>query len=69
MDVDYFMSLCKRAFTAGEKRAIQDTVLQAYRWQYIISGVQEPRFVEVLGSLVSSDDLKRINAALAPMLN
>ena len=27
---------------------VRDTVLKAYRWQYIVSGVLEPRFQKVL---------------------
>jgi hypothetical protein len=30
--------------------------------------VQEPRFLEVLGSMISADQAARINAALAPIV-
>ncbi len=32
---------------------IHATMLEAYRWQYIFSGVQDPRFLEVLGSMIT----------------
>ena len=42
--------------------------LHAYRWQYIVSGVQVPHFAAVLGSFVSPAQHGRIAAALAPLL-
>ena len=50
------------------KPAIHDVLLKAYRWQYIVSGVQEPRFVEVLKALVTPPQMERIGKALAPIL-
>ena len=41
---------------------------QAYRWQYIVSGVQDPRFVKTLGSLIDETQSARIGAALIPIL-
>jgi len=42
-------------------------VLAAYRWQHILSGADNPRFVEVLASLVNSHQLARIVGALATL--
>ena len=41
-------------------------MLKAYRWQYIVTGVQEPRFAEVLKALVTPAQMQRILLALAP---
>ena len=41
-------------FSAAEQAAVHDVVLKAYRWQYIVSGAQEPRFAEVLKALVDA---------------
>ncbi len=51
----------------GDERATQvgQTVLKAYRWQYIVSGTNEPRFQKMLASLVDSGQMPRIQAALA----
>ena len=38
-DAAYFMRLCDRTFSPAEQHAIRETVLRAYRWQYIASGV------------------------------
>jgi hypothetical protein len=47
---------------------IHQGFLDAYRWQFIVSGVKEPRFVQVLSQLISADQGNRINAALAPLM-
>jgi hypothetical protein len=44
-------------------------LLAAYRWQYIVNGVQLPRFQEVLGGMITPAQARRIGTALAPMLN
>jgi len=66
-DADYFLMTAGRAFTSEEAAAIRDTVLRAYRWQYIVSGVQDPRFNEVLGSMITPAQGERIAAALKPL--
>jgi hypothetical protein len=68
-DADYFASICQRKFDFEQVQTIRDTVLRAYRWQYIVSGVQEPRFAKVLGSLITEAQGARIGQALAPIFN
>jgi hypothetical protein len=46
---------------------MEDAVLKAYRWQYIVSGVMEPRFQKTLFSLVDSQQAARIQSALVPL--
>lgn len=67
-DAKYFMNICGRTFSDQEVKALQDGVLKAYRWQYIISGVQVPRFQEILGSMINDAQGQRIQAALAPIM-
>ncbi|HKO68292.1 MAG TPA: hypothetical protein VJU53_10860 [Burkholderiaceae bacterium] len=67
-DADYFVACAGRQFSSAEKSAIGDLLLKAYRWQYIVSGVQEPRFVEVLKALVTPSQMERIGKALTPIL-
>jgi len=67
-DTNYFVSICGRPFTADEVAQLHAAVLKAYRWQYIVSGVQNPRFGEVLGDLTTEAQMARINAGLAPIL-
>jgi hypothetical protein len=66
-DADYFLRICGRAFVRDEVATIRATFLAAYRWQYIVSGVQG-RFGEVLGRLITPAQFERIGAALAPIM-
>ncbi|HSO05696.1 MAG TPA: diiron oxygenase [Pelomicrobium sp.] len=68
-DATYFIDAAGRAFTPDEAKRIRDTVLKAYRWQYIVSGVQEPRFQEILGGFINDAQAARIGAALAPIVS
>ena len=54
--------------TATEVEAVKATVLAAYRWQYIVSGVQEPRFRQALAGMITERQGARIAAALAPIM-
>lgn len=67
-DATYFANTCGRILSQGEKDATQAAVLKAYRWQYILSGVQHPHFVKVLTSLVNEEQGGRIEAALATLM-
>ncbi len=67
-DADYFILRAGPTYSSAEKTAIHDVVLKAYRWQYIASGVQEPRFGEVLKALVTPAQMERIGNALTPIL-
>jgi len=49
--------------------AIGTLMLKAYRWQYIGSGVQDPRFTGVLSSMIAPAQMERIGAALAPLVS
>jgi hypothetical protein len=65
-DSEYFIA--RSTFTPDQERAIHETVLKAYRWQYIVSGVQEGSFVKCLESMLTADQLGRITSALAPLM-
>ncbi len=67
-DADYFIATAGRRFSAGEQAAIGELLLKAYRWQYIVSGAQDPRFGEVLAELTTPAQMQRIGAALAPIV-
>jgi hypothetical protein len=68
-DTDYFLRVCGRTFGRPEAERIGKTMLAAYRWQYIVSGVQDERFQKILGGMISADQMKRIGAALAPIMS
>lgn len=67
-DVAYFAQINPRAFTQQELQQLRAGVLGAYRWQYIISGVQEPRFGEILSPMITEAQSRRIGEALLPII-
>ena len=67
-DAEYFVANCDRVFTSEELETIRETMLKAYRWQYIISGVQVPRFGKVLTGLITPEQGERIGSALATIM-
>ncbi len=66
-DTDYFAANCGRAVNDDEATEVEACFLEAYRWQYIHSGAQHPRFVEILSGLITEDHGRRIQAALAAL--
>ncbi|MGH8195853.1 MAG: hypothetical protein ACREQ8_15865 [Woeseiaceae bacterium] len=67
-DASYFINTCKRAFSDEQQQAIYDKVLQAYRWQYIVSGIQDGRFLGVLTGMITREQSDRITTALGPLM-
>jgi hypothetical protein len=68
VDAAYFLKLCDRNFDAAEQKAVREGVLRAYRWQYIVTGVQHPHFARLLTRLTTPAQMARIQSALAPIL-
>jgi len=68
-DTDYFLKICGRSLAQSEADRVHAGVLAAYRWQYIVSGVQEPRFGKILSDLITEAQADRIAKALAPVMN
>jgi hypothetical protein len=67
-DTHYFVEICGRPLTEVEVETVKAIVLAAYRWQYIVSGVQIPRFGDLLNGMITLEQGKRIGAALAPIM-
>ena len=67
-DADYFFKVCRGPYSGEQSTRVRDGILHAYRWQYIVSGVEEPRFQGVLGSLISKAQGRRMGEALAPIM-
>jgi hypothetical protein len=67
-DAAYFAAVCGRAMPEAERARVEAHLLSAYRWQYIVSGAQEPRFTTILQDLVTPAQMQRVGAALAPLV-
>ncbi len=67
-DVSYFRKIAEGSFDAGQVAQLSDRVLRAYRWQYIISGAQHPRFLKLLTGMITPAQVERVTKALAPIV-
>jgi hypothetical protein len=67
-DAHYFGAACGRRLAPGESASVHDVFLTAYRWQYIVSGVKDKRFGQILGGMINTAQAARIESALAPIL-
>jgi len=67
-DAAYFAGICGRALDGQELAQVGALLLSAYRWQYIVSGAQEPRFTDILQDLVTAEQMQRVGAALLPLV-
>jgi hypothetical protein len=68
-DARYFSETNPRRFAPGQDARLAAGLLGAYRWQYIGSGLQSPRFRQLLVAMTTTPQLQRIQAALAPLLS
>jgi hypothetical protein len=67
-DAGYFVKNARETYTVEQTAQIAASVLAAYRWQYIVSGVRHPHFRRLLTGLTTPAQMSRIQAALAPIL-
>ena len=67
-DTDYFLRVCGRTLRRELAQKLSDTMLKAYRWQYIVSGVEGERFRRILAGMIRPEQMKRIDAALLPIV-
>jgi hypothetical protein len=66
-DVAYFLNVRGAALSEQEAKLLHAQTLRAYRWQYILSGVEERRFQKALRAMITGEQIHRIEAALAPL--
>ncbi|MCY1559291.1 hypothetical protein D9M68_963130 [compost metagenome] len=67
-DARYFVATSPQALTPAQDGRVAAGLLDAYRWQYIVSGVQAPRFRQSLIAMTTPAQLQRIHAALEPLV-
>ena len=68
-DTDYFLRVCRRPLDPAQSQKLRDMMLKAYRWQYIVSGVQDERFQKILGGMTTDAQMQRIGTALVPIMS
>lgn len=67
-DADYFLANAGNTLDDSEKTAVRDLVLDAYRWQYIVSGIRDGRFVGILSALTNENQITKVSKALQPLM-
>jgi hypothetical protein len=65
-DAAYFTRLGQRSNRLGNR--VEEAFLKAYRWQYIVSGVMQPRFQQVLFGTLEFSQQERIGKALESLM-
>lgn len=66
-DVGYFCHVAEARFSGAQTKELEAGVLRAYRWQYILSGAQHPRFLKLLMGMITPAQAERVTRALAPL--
>ena len=67
-DTRYYLRIAGRRFTPLEARHLASTMLAAYRWQFLVSGMQHVHFRRLLTRMTTPAQCTRILAALQPVL-
>lgn len=68
-DVEYFCRVSETRFSTDQVKELEAGVLRAYRWQYIVSGAQHPRFLKLLTGMITPAQAERVTSALAPIMS
>jgi hypothetical protein len=66
-DARYFADTCRRTLSPDDRRRLETSLLKAYRWQYILSGAQQPHFLKLLRELISDTQANRIQHSLSTL--
>lgn len=65
MDLAALETACAREFPEAEKQEIRSHQRHSYRWTFLVSGLQHPKFVEIVNALTGSGGEKINDAAQA----
>jgi hypothetical protein len=65
LDIDALQTATRRSFTHDERDDIRAHQRRAYRWTFLVSGLQHPKFVGIVGELTAAGQAKIAAAAQA----
>jgi len=68
-DAHYAASILSRTLSTEEQATLRNTLVAAYRYQYIVSGAQDPRFQSILLGMINDAQAARIFQALGPLID
>jgi hypothetical protein len=67
-DATYFIRSVGRPLAPAEQTQVRATLLKAYRFQYVLSGIEQTRFPQILRGLLTEPQFQRVVDALAPLM-
>lgn len=67
-DCAYFLRTSARTLSGEEAARVEAVMLRAYRWQFVLSGVDEEHFADTLAGMVTDQQAARIAASLVPLV-
>lgn len=67
-DAAFFLEASRAALYDENRARVEETFLSAYRWQYVVSGIDLPRFQKTLRALITPEQHQRISRALEPII-
>ncbi|WP_199244478.1 hypothetical protein [Lysobacter panacisoli] len=67
-DASYFAATCGRPLGTRQRAHVGEVLRRAYRWQYVVSGAQHPRFERLLAEMTTPGQQHRIAMALEPIV-
>jgi hypothetical protein len=62
LNIETLAAVTGRTFTDAERQEIVDATLRAWRWTFLVSGLEHPNVVRMVGS-ITHDGLAKISAA------
>jgi hypothetical protein len=65
MDIDALERAARRTFSAEEREEIRTHQRRSYRWTFIVSGLEHPKFVQIVNDLTRAGGQKIASAARA----
>jgi len=65
LDIDSLERVTGRTFDDGERSEIKQNTLRAYRWTFLVSGLEHPKFVQIVSELTRDGRAKLEAAARA----
>lgn len=64
-DASFFTRICGMELARVQRQQLHVCVLQAYRWQYIVAGLQDIHFNQILGRMITVEHAAKISQAIA----
>ncbi len=65
VDASFFARICGTELSRLQRQQLHVCVLQAYRWQYIVAGLQDIHFNQILGRMITVEHAAKISQCIA----